>query len=44
MSSLIEEKYVNIPTFDFSRSKFSSKHIEFYGMEIADSSFNEMNL
>jgi len=43
-SSSTKEKYVNIPTFDFSRSKFSSKHIEFYGREIADRSFNEMNL
>ena len=37
-----EEKYVNIPTFNFSKATYDSKELEFRGVEIADRYFENL--
>ena len=34
-----EEKYLNIPTVDFSKAKYKSEYVDFVGLETADRNF-----
>jgi len=37
-----DEKYLNIPTIDFSRAKYTSDHVDFVGRETADRNFEPL--
>jgi hypothetical protein len=37
-----DEKYLNVPTFNLARAKYSSEHVEFAGKETADRNFEPL--
>jgi thiol-disulfide isomerase/thioredoxin len=37
-----DEKYLNIPTIDFSRAKYTSEYVDFVGRETADRNFEPL--
>lgn len=37
-----DEKYLNVPTFNLARARYSSEHIEFAGKETADRNFEPL--
>jgi hypothetical protein len=37
-----DEKYLNVPTLNFARAKYSSEHVEFVGRETADRNFEPL--
>lgn len=37
-----DEKYLNVPTFNLARAKYSSEHVEFLGKETADRNFEPL--
>jgi hypothetical protein len=37
-----DEKYLNIPTFNFARAKYTSDYVEFVGRETADRNFEPL--
>jgi thiol-disulfide isomerase/thioredoxin len=37
-----DEKYLNVPTLNFAKAKYSSEHIEFIGRETADRNFEPL--
>jgi len=38
-----DEKYLNIPTLDFSRAKYTSEYVDFIGRETADRNFEPLH-
>lgn len=37
-----DEKYLNVPTYNFARAKYTSQYIEFVGRETADRNFEPL--